>query len=385
MSTNPDKKNKAKPLIESLTPQQEAMLDVYAKRYTEMGLSIKPIDHTKAEEILRRCYTLQGLLAPQQILWYPSPFAMMVGAARMKVRDELIDKGIPETEAEEQSNQIFDVSKELSKEAKSRVSSMLDNCCFGQHEAGWLSWVQFFREEVGLKEETEEIVALIETAEALHWWLPFENICFASERPIEQHMTDPDAEGNRNLHKNGGPALRYAEGFSLYMLNGVEVPEWLAVTPATELDAKKVISLDNAEQRKEGIKKLGLEKLFKELKAEVIDTLKFTETIESVANWEALPAFLRNSTGASREVLEAAGAVFKKYENPQHYELVTIEFEGRRIGPYLKMVNDSTGQIHVEGVGEVTVGGVDTKITTCEQALAWRGGFDRFIKPGWTA
>lgn len=138
------------------------------------------------------------------------------------------------------------------------------------------------------------------------------------------------------------PAVSFADGYQLWALNGVAVPEWLVTTPADKLDPQKILSLSNAEQRKEGIRKIGIDRLREPLKVEVLDT------------WKG-------------------------------YELWTIEFEGRRIGPYLKMVNDSTGQIHVEGVGEVINEGVDKNIKTCKEALAWRGGFDKFTEPGWVA
>jgi len=62
------------------------------------------------------------------------------------------------------------------------------------------------------------------------------------------------------------------------------------------------------------------------------------------------------------------------------YELISIEFEGRRIGPYLTMKNPSTDEIHCEGVGQPN-GGVDTGIKTCQAALAWRNSMDKYVKP----
>jgi hypothetical protein len=329
-----------KKLIEDLTSDQEAQLDIYAEKYTELGLSLKPIDHEEAQEAITQCYIGAGIKAPA-FEWLRSPFEMLVRGAQLEHVQIAMKDGKSEEDAQKEATKLFDITCTLSNDSQNKIRDLLNNSCYGQHDAGWLGWYDFFQTEVGLEEETDEIKPLIRTVKAVHWWLPFENVCLCSERPVEMYLGETDAQGNRNLHRNGGPAMKYADDFCIYSLNGVDVPQWLAETSIDKLDPKKILALKNAEQRKEGIRKIGIERMREPLKVEVIDTWK-------------------------------------------DYELWTIEFEGRRIGPYLKMVNDSTGQIHVEGVGEAT-GNVDQKIKTCQEALAWRGGFYKFEAPAWTA
>ena len=50
------------------------------------------------------------------------------------------------------------------------------------------------------------------------------------------------------------------------------------------------------------------------------------------------------------------------------YELITLELQDGRPRPYLKMLNPSIGTYHVEGV--------EPGITTVEQALNWRNQTD---------
>lgn len=328
--------------IEELTAAQEAALDSYAERFTKLGLSLDKIDQRQAEAAFAKAYTSQGLKAPLTVEWLPSPFAMLARGGALELRDELLGRGMPLEQAEKEADAEYDNSKTLSESSQQKIRELLTHCCFGQHEAGWLGWIEFFKTELGLTAETEELGGILDTVELAHWWLPFETACLASERPIECYFTEPDASGNRVLHRDGGAALFYSDGFALFMLNGVAVPEWLVTTPLDKLEPSKILALENAAQRKEGIQKIGIDRLREPLKVQAIDTWK-------------------------------------------DYELWTIEFEGRRIGPYLKMVNDSTGQIHVEGVGEMTDTGVDLKIKTCQEALAWRGGFKKYTEPGWTA
>lgn len=167
------------------------------------------------------------------------------------------------------------------------------------------------------------------------WFYPYKNICVISERPLEIHMN------GTGIHKDGGPAIRYSDDFSVWALHGVRVPRWLAETASDKLDSAAILKLTNAQQRAEGIRKIGINRMLELLKTEVIHQFK-------------------------------------------DYDLLTIEFEGRRIGPYLKMLNPSTGQIHVEGVGEAN-GGIDSSIKTCQEALAWRGNLKVYSDPLWIA
>lgn len=159
-----------------------------------------------------------------------------------------------------------------------------------------------------------------------------EKFCIISDRPRALHV-----DSQNRPHCGTGPFCEWRDGSALYALNGVRIPAWLVLTPPEKLKASRIMALENAQQRAEGIKKKGIGSMLSDLNAETID----------------------------------------RYES---YELVTIQFEGVRIGPYLKMVNPSTGEIHVEGVGTPN-GRVDETIKTCQQALAWRNGMDRFIAP----
>jgi hypothetical protein len=180
-------------------------------------------------------------------------------------------------------------------------------------------------------EACEKLLPLMDLSKEGGWFYPYQNICVISERPCEIHM-----DGTQ-IHRDGGPAIHYMDGFAVYALHGVQIPEWLVMTPKEELDSTKILALPNAQQRAEGVKKIGISAMLSALKWERIDKM-------------------------------------------DGYELGSIEYEGRRIGPYLSMQNPSTGERHVEGVGTPN-GGVDETVKTCEQALSWRNGTKTYIKP----
>jgi len=114
--------------------------------------------------------------------------------------------------------------------------------------------------------------------------------------------------------------MAYPDGWEIYALHGVRVPPWLVTTPAIALDGHRILGLENAEQRREGVRKMGVERLIHTLGATVVD-------------------------------------------RQGDYELLSLETGGRK-RPYLKMRNPSLGVYHVEGV--------HPNCRTVEEALRWR-------------
>ena len=149
------------------------------------------------------------------------------------------------------------------------------------------------------------------------WCYTFENMVFVCEKPSELHL---NSQGQ--LHKNGDMALKYSDGYGLYILNGVNVTKELVITPAEKLNSNLLLKEKNAEIRREIVRKIGIKKVCKDLKSQCID---------------------------------------KK----GNYELLMLDL-GDRKRPYLKMLNPSIGTYHIEGV--------EPQISTVEDALIWRNG-----------
>lgn len=63
-------------------------------------------------------------------------------------------------------------------------------------------------------------------AENAGWLVPYERLCWLSERPDRVHT---DARGC--LHSASGPALRYCDGWCRYFWKGVAVPAWIVDRP----------------------------------------------------------------------------------------------------------------------------------------------------------
>ncbi len=184
-----------------------------------------------------------------------------------------------------------------------------------------------FCSEIGVrysKKDSEILNLWAESAKSSCWWWPYENICVVSERPAEIHMVSiPGQSFHFQLHRDNGPSVRFRDGWAIWSLNGVTVPQSVVETPAADLDPRLILSEKNAEVRREIVRKIGADRVVSELGGKELDT------------WG-------------------------------NYSLVTLDLGDGRHRPYLKMLNPSIGTWHVDGV--------HPDCRTVENALEWRNG-----------
>ena len=345
--------------IERLTEAQKARFPEYVERWTKIGLCTEPMDRERAKRAICSMYTNAGLSEPK-VVFCGSPFgnalardsvgnsvrASVGNSVRASVRDSVrasvgwnsvrdsVWASVRSSVRDSVWDSVWDsVRDSVGDSVRASVgdsvrdsvgdSNPVGDAVYGQHDAARLSFYAYFREVCGMVEQTEPLVGLFELAKSAGWALPHRDICWVSER---HDIVQLNAEGR--LHCDDGPAIHYPDGWSIYALNGVRVPEWLVETPTTDLDARKFAELHNAEIRREFVRKVGIERIVTELGAEVLD----------------------------------------RHGN---YELLAVDLGGRTgKWPYLKMRNPSIGVWHLEAVTK--------ECATVEQALNWRNGGGAF-------
>jgi len=204
------------------------------------------------------------------------------------------------------------------------VQDSVRDSVWGQHDAHCLGFFEYFNLICNLTEQTKKLEGLWTIAKNAGWFLPHEKICWVSERHNICKLNNRGV-----IHCDGGPAIQYPDKFSIWALNGVKVSPEIAETPAQELDCKLLVTERNAEVRREIVRKIGVERICKDLKAKIVDTEK-------------------------------------------DYELLSLDL-GDRIRPYLKMKNPSIGVYHIEGVHP------DCK--TVKDAIMFRNGLKTFEQP----
>jgi hypothetical protein len=222
-------------MSEEQNPEHERLLDVYADRWTAIGLCTEPADRTEAEDAIDLVYQVGGLKPPRTKVWVGSPHAFKgdVVAAVRGVRS----------------------GDKLSQ----------DDLLFGSHEAGWLSRYAYIREVLGLEKETEELVPLMRLAKSCGWCLAAEDSIIMSERHNTLRL---DTEGRP--HCLDGQAIGYPDGWGVYCVRGLTVPaEW--ITGRATLDVRLALEHPNVELRAAAAEIIGWNRVLEELKPRLVD------------------------------------------------------------------------------------------------------------------
>ena len=149
------------------------------------------------------------------------------------------------------------------------IGDSVRDSVYGQHEASWLAFYEFFREKCGLLEQTHKLVGLWELAKSAGWAYPTKDICFVSER----HTTLCRDERGR-LHNMSGPAIQYPDGWEIYAVHGVRVPENIINKPL-EITTSRIDEQRNTEIRRVMIDIYGQSRYLQDSGAKLLATDRF--------------------------------------------------------------------------------------------------------------
>ena len=124
------------------------------------------------------------------------------------------------------------------------------DACYGQHDASWLAFYQYFSETCGLAKKTAPLVGLTAVAQSAGWFWPHEEMCWLTERP---NRLLRDEQGR--LVCEEGPSLTYPDCWSLYHWHGLVIPGWIVEKPK-DITPEKITAESNAEIRRVMIEKM---------------------------------------------------------------------------------------------------------------------------------
>ena len=195
----------------------------------------------------------------------------------------------------------------------------------GNQWSAWSSFLTFFRHVVQLKLDYSkfdhwEKLAIHSGPRIMH-----KEFCMISDRPktlLVNALNQP--------HCEDGPFCEWRDGSALFALNGVRVPEWIVTTPKDKFTRDMILKEQNADYRREIVRKLGNERMVEVLKPKIAD---------------------------------------KEFG----YELYMVELGDNRERPFLRMTNPSINTVHIEGVGP------DCK--TVREAICYRNSLKKFALP----
>ena len=256
--------------ITDLTKNQKDLFPKFVRKWTEIGLCTRPADRLVAEDGVRLAYKIAELEPPTRIVWCGSPLSLGLTKAIIfglkdqgdsvwdSVGDSVWDSVGDSVRASVWDSVRASVRDSVRASVGDSVWASVGDSVYGQHDAGWLSFYDYFREAVGMSEETQKLVGIWQVAKSAGWWLPYKHICWISERPNNLKIDD-----RGRLHCETGPAISYPDGWSIWAWHGVKVEQYLIEQPSkiTEL----VINEEkNAEIRRVMIARYGFDRYLKD-------------------------------------------------------------------------------------------------------------------------
>jgi hypothetical protein len=315
--------------ITSLTKEQEAQMPVYVDKWLSIGSNTDRLDRaraTKTVNSLRKIINMKE--AP--VLFAENPIEAWVMCC-------LLEQGVSNEDLNAEMVAVFNGNPKKREIPRASLPWLT-----GSFFASIFSFYDYMIEVAGVEIEPElwAKYKVWEATSELGCIYPLSEYTIVTEKPSVIHFNE-----NKVLHRDGGPALSYSGlgDFNIYILNGVEVPEWLATTPAQHIEIAKYNDISNADVKAEFVRKLGIERFLD--KGVIIDTHT-------------------NYSGNEYE-----------WWHKSKYELIDMNclFTTLEYAPYIKMVNQTTGIYHVEAVSPAC--------RTLQDALRERfGGRDFVIK-----
>jgi hypothetical protein len=255
-----------------------AILAVVREEWLQVGLATRT-DWRAVRRIVPVLYSALGLQPPDSVITFDSPREGLIATAsaaavemphhlrdavrrrmrqqvsravRAKVRDEV--RACIHHEVRQQ------VRRELRDQIQTRLLSELPHlffnlgdAAFGLHDAPWLATCDFFS-RIGI-EGLAAALPWIELARAgAGWWWSFDGVAIVTSAPS---VLERDPE-NR-LHCEHGPALAYSDGWAIWAIHGVCVPERLVTNPRS-LSVAEIVHEPDLAIRRAMLERLGYER-----------------------------------------------------------------------------------------------------------------------------
>ena len=235
--------------IEALTKHQVAQFERYVREWIAIGTCTEPADRPRAEAAINQMYAMAGLKSPG-FVWCDSPLSMCMTRYALGQMGASVGASVGDS---------------VRASVRDSVGDSVWASVFGQHEAGWLAFYRYFRDECGLVDETSKLSGLWELAQSCGWIIPCKDICFVSERHTVCRL---DERGL--IHSETGPAIAYRDGFAVYGWHGTRIPaNW--IEQPESLTPQVALSQENSTLRIAAMQIIGWPKMIDLLDGKVID------------------------------------------------------------------------------------------------------------------
>ena len=265
--------------IEKLTPEQERKLVEIRSEWFHWGTCTYRADRAKAETAILAMRKEIGIDRRPIVFWGRSPLdcLLILWAIKSKTWGDLCKRlggQLGGQLGDQLGGQLGDQLRgQLGGQLRDQLGEELGREWWGQHESYWISFYLFCRDILDTKHgevENRRLNLWRDIAQSCCWWWCYENYVVISERPTVCRMTEQEGR----LHCEGGPALAFADGYSLWKWHGVTVAEDVIAHPE-QLTVARIEKETNAEVRRVMLERYGEARYLQDSGAQPIHTDKY--------------------------------------------------------------------------------------------------------------
>ncbi len=296
--TSKNETKKKYPLIEALTPEQQAALPVYKDKWIAIAMSTGRMTTDEKIDVARAVKQIYATskFAEPKVLIVASPYAAVIGGSVMAYLVE--KKGRTAEQAFEAISTNGEMDREkiraLKDEAASYVSDWTSRYHGGNTWAGACAMMDFWDSIIGTREDCVEAFqkwyAWRDLAKMSGFRYLHKDFCLVSEKPtvLKTFLND---RGVYTAHCEDGPSHAWGDGFEIFFWRGVRVPRQVIKEPET-ITVEHIQKETNAEVRRILRERFGEGKYLAATGAKVIDS-----DFESARKGAAPRALLEDSEG----------------------------------------------------------------------------------------
>jgi hypothetical protein len=223
---------------------------------------------------------------------------------------------------------------------------------YGQHSQFWIGFYRFMELHLKIAYEpqaSEHLSWWDEIARSANWWMPYDGICFVSERPVRCAI-----DGNRVLHHESLAAMEFRDGWKVWAWHGVHVPQNVIEAPET-LTIEQISKEENAEVRRVMMERMGWERFCSEAKMQLL------HADELHTNFPSIP--VSDLVAPGQHLVTSYRAGVEKAQLLEAHWLT--DFEGRPLR-FVRLTDPSTGR-------EYTLRVLHNH-KRCYEAVGWTAG-----------
>ena len=245
-----------------LTAMEKASLPGICEKWNRIAFCTAPADREEAQRGAVELYKASGLKPPKEFVWFNSLDEAVVNIYGSGCEDQPLggwawNLGGIDHEIWRWAMRVFEAKivhwiedriaesvfpywslwelLRVVQDGESIGPSYNPPISYGQYDVQWLAFACFFANATGIGHH-RDLSGLMQIVSSCGFFWPGETKAAFFERPSVLCLDD-----QRRPHCLDGPAIQFRDGFSVYAIHGVPVPQKYIEIPAEQIDLAEVL------------------------------------------------------------------------------------------------------------------------------------------------